>query len=396
MSKLIVKNTEGMKTPFLRGIVTSSLLDSGVSFNIAYQIATEIRNSTQNINEIRSSDLRQLIAEQLKHNNVSQLAINRFLSDNHNTDTILVRRENQQAEPFSRGQHRLCLEACGLSVDAATSITSKIYEHLLKSKVTEISSNDLGLQTYYMLQDRLGETVARSYLVWTSYVRSNKPLILLIGGAAGVGKSTIATEVGHRMNIVRTQSTDMLREVMRMMTPKALSPVLHTSSYNAWKVLPDVSNSTKFDEKLLRSGYLRQSELLSVACEAIISRAIEEKVSLILEGVHIHPSLQEKITSNEGVILVPVLLSVLKASKLKEHFQGREGLAPGRYSTKYINNFDAIWELQSFLMGEADRYHVPIISNIRKDSAIQEVMKTINDSLYSYFPHEVEKVFKQA
>ena len=397
MSKLIVKNSEGMKTPFLRGIVTSSLLDVGVHFDIAYQVATQIRNSIQHKSEIKTDELRHQIVEQLEKQDVAKHLVQRYLAELQSSETIImVTRPNQSPEEFSRGRHRLCLEACGLSSDEATTITSKIYEYLLKNRINEISSDQLGIQTCIMLEDRLGKEISRRYLVWTAYTRGNKPLILLIGGAAGVGKSTIATEVGHRMGIVRTQSTDMLREVMRMMTPRALSPVLHTSSYNAWKVLPDIEEKTKFDEKLLRSGYLRQNEKLAVACEAIITRALKEKVSLILEGVHIHPSLMEKIDFGNDVIIVPIMLSVLKAGKLKEHFKGREHIAPSRYSVNYIDNFDAIWELQSFLMAEADRYKVPIVSNINKDSAIQEVMKTINDALYSHFSHKIDDIFSHA
>ena len=44
MAKIIIKNSEGMQTPFLRGILTSSLLDAGVDFNLAYDLATKIRN----------------------------------------------------------------------------------------------------------------------------------------------------------------------------------------------------------------------------------------------------------------------------------------------------------------------------------------------------------------
>jgi len=209
----------------------------------------------------------------------------------------------------------------------------------------------------------------------------------------GLEKSTIATEVGHRFGIVRTQSTDMLREVMRMMTPERLSPVLHASSYNAWKVQPGITADTPMDEQLLIGGYLRQTELLSVACEAIIHRAIQEKVSLILEGVHIHPNLLNIIPENNNAIIAPIMLSVLKAGKLKEHIKGRGQEVPERRSKRYLDHFTEIWELQSHLMAEADRNNVPIVSNIDREKAIQEVMKTINDILFPHFSQDINKVF---
>ena len=130
-----------------------------------------------------------------------------------------------------------------------------------------------------------------------------------------------------------------------------------------------------------------------MACEAIINRAIQEKVSLILEGVHIHPILIEKIATKDTAIVVPIMLSVLKAGKLKEHIKGRGKEVPERRSKRYMEHFTEIWDLQSFLMAEADRCNIPIVSNIDKKKAIQDVMKTINNKLYPHFSHDVETIF---
>ncbi|HET7745629.1 MAG TPA: hypothetical protein VFK76_12910, partial [Gaiellaceae bacterium] len=45
--------------------------------------------------------------------------------------------------------------------------------------------------------------------------RLDEPLLLLIGGATGTGKSTIATEAAHRLGITRVTSTDFVRQTMR-------------------------------------------------------------------------------------------------------------------------------------------------------------------------------------
>ena len=285
------------------------------------------------------------------------------------------------------------MESCGLSSDDASSITSTIYNDLLNRGYSEISSNKLGRMTYNLLVSEMGKKIAERYLVWSDFLHSERPLLLLIGGTAGVGKSTIATEVGHRFGIVRTQSTDMLREVMRMMTPPSLSPVLHASSYNSWKVQPNVGKNDVMTEELLINGYLRQAELLSVACEAIINRALKEKVSLILEGVHVNPGLVKKIPQDNEVIIVPIMLSVLKASKLREYIKGRGKDVPERRSKRYLDHFTEIWELQSYLMAEADHHKVPIVSNTNKEKAIQEVMTTINDFLFPHFSHDLDTIF---
>ncbi len=394
MAKLIVKDSEGMETPFLRGILTSSLLDAGVEFNLAYDIASKIRQLTNEKRLVTTSELVDIIINQLE-NNVEKEVIERFLSTSKISSTIMITRAEENPVPFSRAQHRLCIESCGLSSSDSFSVTKGIYNELLNRGCSEISSNALGRMTYQLLLSEIGEKIAERYLVWADYLHSGRPLLVLIGGTAGAGKSTIATEVGHRFGIVRTQSTDMLREVMRMMTPERLSPVLHASSYNAWKVQPDVGPDVQMTEQLLVAGYLRQAELLSVACDAIIYRAIQEKVSLILEGVHIHPNLLDKIPRDDSVIIAPIMISVLKAGKLKERIKGRGQEVPERRSKRYLEHFTEIWELQSFLMAEADRHQVPIVSNIDRGKTIQEVMTTINDILFPHFSHDLDKIFPE-
>ena len=50
------------------------------------------------------------------------------------------------------------------------------------------------------------------------------PLVLLVGGATGTGKSTITTEVAHRLGITRVTSTDFVRQTMRAFFSEAFMP----------------------------------------------------------------------------------------------------------------------------------------------------------------------------
>ena len=62
---------------------------------------------------------------------------------------------------------------------------------------------------------------------------ARRSLVILNGGATGVGKSTIATQLAARLGIVRFVATDAVREVMRSMFSPELMPTLHTSSFEA-------------------------------------------------------------------------------------------------------------------------------------------------------------------
>ncbi|MCU7813467.1 MAG: AAA family ATPase, partial [Candidatus Thiodiazotropha sp. (ex Notomyrtea botanica)] len=258
----------------------------------------------------------------------------------------------------------------------------------------EVQSDYIGKITYEELKRQFGKEAAKRYLVWIDYKRGSRPLILLIGGTTGCGKSTIATEVAHRLGIIRTQSTDMLREVMRMLIPERLLPALHTSSFNAWRKMPSIKEVKEITEELMINGYLHQSELLSVPCEAVVHRALNERVSLIVEGVHIHPALTDRFKQVENAVIVPIMLAVLKQDKLKLQLKGRGVTSPKRSEeSKYLTNFECIWLLQSYLLSEADNSTMHIIENNDKEKTTDRVMRSIIEVLQKDFNAKVDDIF---
>ncbi len=387
------KGREPGRVPFLRGILTRSIQDAGLSFDDAYKLASTIRDELSDTSKISTNDLRAKVTRHLKKS-FSVEVQQRYLIPTSSPATVLVRDAEGQFSPFSRGLHRHHLESCGLSAKEATTVTEVIADHLTKRGVAEISSRHLGHMIYRYLRWKLGPYTAQRYLVWMDFVHRNPPLLLLVGGAPGCGKSTIATELANRLGIVRTQSTDMLREVMRMMIPQRLMPVLHTSSFMAWQELPSQRAAGSDSNALLADGYRTQAELLSVAGEAVVNRALKEKVSMILEGVHVHPLLLEKITAaNTDVVVVPIMLAILRPEQLRMRFRGRGKLVPDRRAERYLEHFDAIWRLQTYLLSEADRWEVPIIPNDDREKAIRQIMATAMDALSQDFSHTPEEVF---
>ncbi|MBL3527760.1 MAG: hypothetical protein JMN27_03470 [gamma proteobacterium endosymbiont of Lamellibrachia anaximandri] len=392
---IIVDSSEGTRIPFLRGILTRSLSEAGLTFEQAYKLASNVRDDISNESEVTTLSLRQRVSKLLKKMGFSEVLENYENSDRGRV-TIQVKDHLGQTNPFSISDHQRCLESTGLSAEKSASISQEIYQQLIDEGRYKIDSNDLGMLTYTELKNNFGAEAARRYMVWVDYTHSGRPLVLLFGGTTGCGKSTIATEVAHRLGIVRTQSTDMLREVMRMMIPKRLLPILHTSSFNAWRLLPGQSEQTEGTESQMISGYLNQTELLSVPCEAVIQRALRERVSLILEGIHVHPSLVGKISDNSDAVIVPIMLAVIKPDQLKRQLSGRGISAPARGSSqKYLSEFDSIWSLQSFLLSESDLSGIPIINNDDKDKATNRIMRTIIDALSENCDASVKSVFAQ-
>ncbi len=389
---LITDAVEGTATPFLRGILTRSLTDAGMPFESAYKLATAMRQQISHKSGLTTQELRRLVLIELRKLQAHEVI--RTYEENAPGSRVMVRNRAGETRPFSRAEHRRSLTSTGLSADKAAFITQSLYQQLADSQQVEVDSDYIGRLTYDELKRQFGRDEANRYLVWIDYKRGRRPLIVLIGGTTGCGKSTIATEVAHRLGIIRTQSTDMLREVMRMLIPEKLLPALHTSSFSAWRRMPTYRELKEASEEMMINGYLHQSELVSVPCEAVIQRALRERVSLIVEGVHVHPALIERISKSSQAVIVPVMLAVLKQDKLKHQLKGRGMLTPERSSkSKYLSNFDSIWALQSYLLSEADNNALQIFENDDKEKTTDRVMQSIIQVLQQGFDAKVDDVF---
>lgn len=389
---LVIDPEEGTRAPFLRGILTRSLQDAGLAFDDAYRLASRVRQDLGNAAEITTGELRRRVAGYLQQVHGAQ-ALRRYQEPSRPVASVLVREGPDQAAPFSDAQYRRTLEICGLSDEDAAVMAARVARYLADRGEPEVSSATLGRMTFHGLSQDLGEAVARRYLVWIDFLHSGRPLIILVGGTAGVGKSTVATELATRLDIPRTQSTDMLREVMRMMIPERLLPVLFTSSFEAWRTLPRAQDPAADRDALMAEGYQAQADLISVPCEAVIRRALKERVALIVEGVHVCPALLDRIPAGTDAVVVSAMLAVLKPDQLRARIRGRGGRVVQRRAERYLQSFDAIWRLQEYLLSEADRQQIAIVVNEDKDRAVQAILGRVIDTLAHGFRSSPRAVF---
>jgi 2-phosphoglycerate kinase len=395
MGKILVEDQEEQtKVPFLRGILIRSLQDAGLSFKESYRLASDIRSDLGDDTLITTRELREIVLQRLKAIK-GEHVVSRY--EEHNLPfNIMVEQRDGQLSPFSRLEYQLGLETIGLESNEAVTFVGMLHKHLTDRHIEQITSRRLALLTYRYLRQspELGPAVADRWLVWRDFANSGRPLIFLVGGTAGCGKSTTATMLASRLDIVRTQSTDMLREVMRTMIPKQLMPVLHTSSFSAWTALPGQPETlSDVPESLLVHGYRSQADLLSVAIEAVIQRALRERVSLILEGVNIHPAFVETLKTEADAVVIPVMLGVLKRKQLQRRIRGRSTDVPQRRAERYLKHFDEIWRLQSYLLSEADRTNIPIVINSDKNKVFREIMRITIETLARDFSSTPQSVF---
>jgi len=394
LAKTLVEDLEETRIPFLRGILIRSLQDAGLEFDEASNIASEVRSELSDTALISTVDLNRLVRDRLKPLGKDNII---YRYDNRNSPlTFEVEQQCGRVNPFSRLKFRHSLETIGLKSKESDDVVQMLQEHLTNKSIKIIKSKNLAMLIYRYLRQssKLGPAVAHRWLVWHDFINSGRALIFLIGGTAGSGKSSTANTLASRLEIVRTQSTDMLREVMRTMIPEQLMPVLHQSSFTAWKGLPGHrSVNGEVPEALLVQGYRSQADLLSLAIETVLERATRERVSLVLEGVHMHPALMEKLQSETDAVVIPVMLGLLKRKHLQQRIKARSTNVPDRGAKHYLQYFDEIWRLQSYLLSEADGANIHIAVNESRDKVFSEIMRFTIATLADNFDSTPEKVF---
>src|SRR5207245_2949169 len=154
-----------------------------------------------------------------------------------------------------------------------------------------VTSAELAEVAIEVIGEVAGERYATNFVRWREIENLDVPLVILIGGATGVGKSTIATQLAARLGIVRLVATDAIREVMRAMFTEELMPTLYTSSFNADEALREPP--PRAADKVI-VGFREQTAAVTAGINALIRRAAEEGTSVIIEGAHVVPGFVEQ------------------------------------------------------------------------------------------------------
>ncbi|MEZ5540986.1 MAG: hypothetical protein R3F42_02970 [Pseudomonadota bacterium] len=386
MAKTIVINQpDGDRTPFLRGILVQSLLNVGLNFEEAYGLAQKVRDDLRDLEEITSTDLKQKVAGLLE----ARFGRSRRLKylTRPDTEAGIIVHTPTRSEPFSIGLLAHSLESCAIAPDVALAGARKVYLSLQKTGHGEINHKTLRKVIFLCLKEHCSEEAANRYLSWRRFENSGDPLIVLIGGVTGTGKSTIAAEVAYRMDIGRIQSTDMMREIIRAyLTPEAV-PTLRYSSFEAWRGLAaPTEEPAGATENPVVAGFLSQFVTMKPALGAAIGRAVKERHDLIIEGVHIAPFMMDLTGAQQQAIVVPLMLATRERAALEKQLKRRGREKSGRQAARYLQRIDDIWELQSYLLSEADNAGIPIITNWHIETTVHEVLNLVMSRVMKRYP----------
>jgi 2-phosphoglycerate kinase len=282
--------------------------------------------------------------------------------------------------PFSKGLLATTLTATGLSPERAFAVARAVEHELLQKADREVDLDCLRSMVEVVLAEVEGERYLRRYQLWNRMALEDKPVVVLIGGATGVGKSTIAAKVADRLSIVHIISTDSIREVMRAFFSASLLPAIHHSSYEAGKGVR-IPLGAELDADLV--GFMEQVDMVNVGLLAVLDRAIEERISMVVEGVHVVPGMLVAAGARERageIQLLSMVVAVRDAKLHRGHFLVREQETSGRRAiARYLRQFEEIRKVQDFILDRATAEGTLVVDNVNIDDTVGLVVDALYD-----------------
>ncbi len=271
--------------------------------------------------------------------------------------------------PYSKGLMARVLMGTGVPAERAYELAQRVESDLLARGQTQVELDRLEELAQEVLGENEGSQALRRLRRYETLRELDLPLILLVGGATGTGKSTVATEVAYRLGITRVSSTDFVRQTMRAFLSRQFMPSIHRSSF-------EVPEDDGLRDVL--GAFVEQTQNVLIGVRAVIERALQEGWSLVLEGVHLVPGMLPKV---ENALVVHCVLAIEEEEMHAAHFWVRDASSDGlRPVDKYLNSLADIRLIQQFVVEQARRAGVPVVENGNIELAIATVMELVLSS----------------
>lgn len=363
----LVEDASGLR-PFMAGYLVHALKLRGVPFAAAYAAATEIRRRIAGRARVSTQELSEAVVEILGDG---------ALRDDSAADRGIRIIGPGDGLPFSKGVLSQSLLATAIDPSDAFAVAREIEHELIASGVREISRHDLRELACRVLRLRSGDETAGRYLLWRRHQEPERPVVLLLGGSSGVGKSALALEAARRLGIGRVQSTDSIRQMMRILLSQELVPAIYGSSYDAYALLP------KQDGRLpsVIEGFRAQASVVSIGIRASLDRTISESANLIIDGVSLVPGMLDLSVYRERANVVFLVIATLDEDALRNRFLSRATGQKQRLPHRYVENLDGILAIQRHLLESAERYRIPVIDNVSFDVSVRLVIDQVMEAL---------------
>ncbi len=211
----------------------------------------------------------------------------------------------------------------------------------------------------------------------SSRADADGPLVILLGGAPGTGKTTIANLLQEELGLSHHLSTGFIRASVAHLLPEADARLLSHHTYDAYQALEDAvpvdsgNSSDPGDNGMLLEGAIRQSMVLKPSIESCISRAVREGIGLVLEGSHFLPGVLEPGILEASLLCI---LDVPDRESLK-----RRVISPN-HSRRHLTEaqLKRLVQLQDGILALAQVHQQPVIVNDNLPDSIKQIRSLIS------------------
>jgi 2-phosphoglycerate kinase len=282
--------------------------------------------------------------------------------------TVLDRADNRL--PFSRGIMATSLLATGVPTEEAYRLASIVQQHLLARGVRELDAEQLVTLTHdLLLTEAQDADIADRWTAWRRAKRSGRPIAIVLAGAPGTGKSTLATRLAVRLNIPRVVTTDAIRDVLRTVVPANVLPELHRSTFEV--VEPDAVDPF--------GGFLRQCNAVGAAAVAVAHRLADEHRSIIIEGVHALPGATTRALCDHPAspIVIERLIVQEEPDRHADLLRRRATSEPQRRGDRHLAGLDRIRMIQQRLQHDAHVNDVHVVDGGEAGDLTQDIVDEI-------------------
>ena len=194
--------------------------------------------------------------------------------------------------------------------------------------------------------------------------RIRTPLLILIGGYAGTGKSTVARAIIEEVNYTSVLATGFIRSFVQSIHKPENEPALSMNTYDLHRLNSNSDNPGEIIE-----AFKRQRYLVAEGIENAAKFVVTEHQHTIVDGNHVSPDCAERVAKLDGLIPISFYVKVSDADTHRQMISGPTHsriLDDGQFRTARI--------LHDFMVREVEDQNFPIFEYNEASSRALEMI----------------------
>ncbi len=374
---------------FMRGMITATLLQRGLSMDDAVEASYLLRDRISGQKKITTKELDAELTKLLesKYGIAPTPPAPTPVEAVPEGAPLVV--SDEGAVPYALELLIRPLLATGLSVEESLTLAREVTERLIALDIRAVPVRRLEDEAAALLEAHHGRGHARRYRLCCWVPRARNPILIMVGGAAGTGKSTLATEVAYRLGIRKVTSTDMVRETLRTVLPSDVVPGLHDHSFRG---IFQGSNLLSDPRERVLAGFHQQAAQVAVGIRAVIRRAVRERSHMVIEGTHVVPPFGRLVPHDATLHLAGVISAISGHKRHRRRVMRRALRQPDRAPSTYLDAFQSVRWIHDDVVQLADDRNVFVLDN---SAGLQRTVTTLIEYLAHSLPVDAGAVTRR-